>query len=73
MISGWKTRARQVIDLVRTARASLQAMHPESQDVDLGRYFTIDVGDTEAPALQDSLLQSKGVTAAYIQPAEELP
>ncbi len=48
-------------------------MHPESQDVDLGRYFTIDVGDTEAPALQDSLLQSKGVTAAYIQPAEELP
>jgi hypothetical protein len=65
--------ARRVHDLVRKAHASLEPMHPGTPDIDLSRFFIVDVRDTEASALQDALLQTKGVTAAYIQPLEELP
>ena len=65
--------ARRVDDLLRRAHASLEPMHPGAQDSDLSRYFIVSVGDSEASALQDELLRTQGVTAAYIQPSEELP
>ena len=60
-------------DVLAKAHASLEPMHPGAQDDDFSRYFTVTVDDSEAPSLQDELLKTQGVTAAYIQPSEELP
>jgi hypothetical protein len=65
--------ACQIHDLLGKAHASLEPMHPGTQDTDLGRFFTVDVLDAEALTLQEALLKTKGVTAAFIAPSEELP
>jgi len=65
--------AIQIRDLLQKVNASIEAMHPGTQDGELSHYFTVNVSDADALALQDALLQAKGVTAAYIQPSEELP
>jgi hypothetical protein len=59
--------------LLQTAGASILPMHPDPVEGDLGLYFTIDVPDAQASALQDALLQTPGVTAAYMQPPAALP
>lgn len=65
--------AHRVNNLLLKARASVEPMHPGTQDIDLNRYFIVNVADSEASALQHELLQTDGVTAAYIQPSEALP
>lgn len=64
---------RQLRALLHKANASMELTHPGAQDSELSLQFTVNVSDSEARALQDALLATKGVTAAYIQPSEELP
>ncbi len=65
--------ARRLHDLLIRAHASIEPMHPGTHDSELSRYFTVDAQEAVASALQDALLQTEGVTAAYIQPPEALP
>jgi len=65
--------AIQLQAVLSEVHASLEPMHPGTHDTDLSRFFTVEAPDGEASALRDALLQTKGVTAAYFSPQEEMP
>jgi hypothetical protein len=65
--------ASEIRALLSRAQAVLGPMHPGTQGTELGLYFAVDVPDGQAQDLQEALLKTQGVTAAYMQPPEDLP
>jgi hypothetical protein len=64
---------RNILALIEASNASIEAMHANTQDRELSRFFTIDVEDDAGPALQSALMRAPGVNAAYFSPGEALP
>jgi hypothetical protein len=53
---------------------TLEAIHPESADPNLARWFHVSTSDTQKlQMIADVLRNVPGVSAAYIKPSAELP
>ena len=52
---------------------SLTPMHPGVSSQDLKTYFTANVPDARVSEVQQQLMKTEGVEAAYIKPADSLP
>ena len=66
--------AGEILNAVREAGASIEPLHPGSDDPQLNRYFVIRVRDARnAEELASRLRSFESTEAAYIKPHEEAP
>lgn len=68
------TDAAQLRNVLAQAGATLQLQHPGMHDPELSRWFVAQVrDDDEGARLAVALLALRGIDAAYVKPAAELP
>jgi hypothetical protein len=65
--------AHNLIAVLQQAQATLEPLDPDQSDADLSRYFQVKVPEAAMISLRDSLLQTRGVSAAYVKPDTESP
>ncbi len=66
--------AAQLRNVLAQAGATLQLQHPGMPDPELSRWFVAQVrDDDEGARLAVALLALRGIDAAYVKPAAELP
>ena len=64
----------EILSVAGRFGASIKSTHPDVDDPDLGKSFTVEVGaDADESLLLESLRDCGGVEAAYVKPADELP
>jgi cell division protein FtsX len=64
----------QIRELAAKSGGSLEALHPDSDDPKLMRYFFVRAKDGEqAEQLARALRSSKAIEAVYVKPAGEAP
>jgi hypothetical protein len=68
------TGAGEILNAVREAGATIEPLHPGSDDPQLNRYFVVRVRDARnAEELASRLRSFESTEAAYIKPHEEAP
>jgi hypothetical protein len=65
--------SRHLLDVLDRLGVKLSPMHPGVSDENLKTYFTSNVPDARVSEIQQELLRTEGVEAAYIKPADALP
>lgn len=65
---------RELLSVVDELRVELQPIHIGTSDGELAKYFSVDVSDGQmAETVRGTLASCRGVEAAYVKPADELP